>query len=156
MAITFAPMSEKRFNQYLEVKLEDYANEHVKAGNWSRENALENAKKQFDQLLPEGLHTKDQKLSTVMDGDEAVGILWLHVKSNENDKRAFIYDIELDENQRGKGYGTATMAHLEAYAKEEGITQIGLHVFAHNKSALALYQKMGFEAAGYNMTKEII
>ncbi|WP_164669798.1 GNAT family N-acetyltransferase [Virgibacillus doumboii] len=155
MTVTFTPMSEERFNQYLEVKLEDYANEHVKAGNWNEENALENARNQFDLLLPDGLETENQRLFTVMDGDESVGILWIHVKSHENDKQAFIYDIELDENQRGKGFGTATMTHLEEYAKEEGISQIGLHVFAHNKPALALYEKMGYESISYNMAKKV-
>ncbi|WP_280688975.1 hypothetical protein [Lentibacillus salicampi] len=43
MQITFVPLSEEQFNRYYETKLQEYAHEHVKAGNWSEENALENA-----------------------------------------------------------------------------------------------------------------
>lgn len=155
MTITFEPMSEERFNTYYETKLQDYADEHVKAGNWHEADALENAQHQFKQLLPDGLKTKDHNLLTIMSDHEAVGILWLFVKHNEEDKQAFIYDIELDENQRGKGYGNLTMASLEKYAKSEGISRIGLHVFAHNERAFALYQKMGYEIKSYNMSKKI-
>lgn len=113
------------------------------------------AKRMRWKMLPNGLKTKDHKLWSIMDDHEVIGMLWVYIKSNNRDKQAFIYDIELDDNQQGKGYGKATMTRLEESVRAEGVSQIGLHVFAHNKRALALYQKMGYEAASYNMVKRI-
>lgn len=148
-------MSEERFNHYYETKIKEYAQEHVRAGNWSKENALKNAQQQFEQLLPDGSQTENQYLLTVMKANESIGILWLYVKSTKHDTEGFIYDIELDDDQRGKGYGTLVMTKLEEFAKTKGVSRVGLHVFAHNKDALALYEKMGYEVASYNLTKRI-
>lgn len=155
MTITFQPMDEEQFNAYYALKLHAYANEHVKAGNWHEGEALEKAEKQFKQLLPDGLETRDHNLFVIMHENESIGELWLYVKQSDQYKQAFIYDVELDENQRGKGYGTLTMTALEEYAKSQGISQIGLHVFAHNERALRLYQKMGYETKSYRMSKTI-
>ncbi|SFD40565.1 Protein N-acetyltransferase, RimJ/RimL family [Lentibacillus persicus] len=155
MTITFQPMDEEQFNAYYATKLHAYAREHVKAGNWDKGEALEKAEKQFKLLLPEGVETEDHHLFIIKNDDESIGTIWLYVKQTGQDKQAFIYDVELDENQRGKGYGTRTMAALEEYAKSQSISRIGLHVFAHNERALKLYQKMGYETKSYQMSKTI-
>jgi ribosomal protein S18 acetylase RimI-like enzyme len=35
------------------------------------------------------------------------------------------------------------------------VTSIGLHVFAGNKSAIALYEHSGFEVTSFNMKKQL-
>lgn len=155
MSIKLSRMNEEAFNQYYNIAIQEYANEHVKAGNWGEEEAFDNAKKQFAQLLPDGLETKAHVLFSIMYDNEIIGTLWLNIQSKQHEKHGFIYDIKLDVGQRGKGYGKATMAALEEYAKSENINQISLHVFAHNERAVALYEKMGYEAKSYNMSKKL-
>ena len=68
----------------------------------------------------------------------------------------FIYDIVLDEAQRGKGYGKQTMLALEVFAKELRLKTIGLHVFANNRAAMKLYRGLGYEVTSQNMTKKLV
>lgn len=52
--------------------------------------------------------------------------------------------IALMQEFWGLGIGTAMFQALIRIAREEGITQLELEVFAGNQRAIALYQKMGF------------
>ncbi|MEN1969063.1 GNAT family N-acetyltransferase [Lentibacillus sp. N15] len=155
MTVKLLPMNKETFKQYYQHHLKEYANEHVKAGNWEEDEAIKKAQDEFNQLLPEGLATKDHVLFSVLHEEEQIGNLWLHIRIKNQEKQIFIYDIELDEKQRGKGLGKATMEALDDYAKSEGIKQIRLHVFAHNKRAMALYKKMGYEMTDYHMQKRL-
>ncbi len=155
MTINLRPMNEETFKSYYQTSLEDYAEQHVIAGNWKEEDACLMAKNQFEELLPNGLHTNEHILFSIYEEEEKIGILWLHVYTNDGVKQMFIYDIKLDEDQRGNGYGTDTMKALDDYAKSEKVKQIRLHVFAHNKRAISLYKKVGYEVAGHYMRKTL-
>src|SRR5699024_11077698 len=102
-----------------------------------------------------GSATKGHFLFTILHEEEPIGNLWLYVRSKNQEKRAFIYDIKLHEAQRGMGLGERTMEALDEYAKSKGIKQIRLHVFGHNQPAKALYEKMGYEITNYHMEKRI-
>lgn len=156
MAVKLIPMKEETFKQYYKNSLEDYAYEHVKAGSWKGDEAVQKATEEFEQLLPDGLATKDHFLFSVLHDSEPIGILWLYVTPTDQEKLAFIYDIELEEEQRGKGLGKATMVALDEYAKLEGVKQIRLHVFAHNQRAVELYKTMGYEMTDYHMQKRLL
>ena len=43
-------MTESEFQIYLKHSIENYAQEHVKAGNWDPTNALQKAEKEFAQI----------------------------------------------------------------------------------------------------------
>ncbi|WP_204200806.1 GNAT family N-acetyltransferase [Mammaliicoccus sciuri] len=66
-----------------------------------------------------------------------------------------MYDIKIDESERGKGLGKMTMQALDEYCKEHDIKSIRLHVFGHNQIAYELYKKMGFETTNYYMEKAL-
>ena len=51
-------------------------------------------------------------------------------------------------NQRRKGIGTALMEAAVKWARDAGVTKLELHVFPHNRPAIALYRKLGFEEEG--------
>ncbi|WP_077324879.1 GNAT family N-acetyltransferase [Virgibacillus siamensis] len=153
MTIEFKPMIEEKFDSYLKWMVEDYAGEHVKAGNWSEEEALEKANKQLEQLLPDGLDTKENFLYSVCQDNDPIGILWLNVRLMPQGKHAFIYDIRIDDEQQGKGLGKAAMQELDNYADKHGIQKVALHVFEHNHRAIALYKKMGYEMTSHQMAK---
>ncbi|OTN90421.1 hypothetical protein A5819_002921 [Enterococcus sp. 7E2_DIV0204] len=53
------------------------------------------------------------------------------------------------------GYGKQTIARLSEKAKDINVSQIDLHVFAHNKGAIHLYEKTGFIATDISMSKKI-
>jgi ribosomal protein S18 acetylase RimI-like enzyme len=102
-------MEQKDFEPYLERNIHDYAGEHVRNGNWKREEAVERSRKEHQQLLPDGLQSKNQHLFSILDdSDTKIGILWVQV----TDRKAFIYDFAIDETRRGMGYGKQALAAL--------------------------------------------
>jgi len=155
--IRLIPMLESELDNYLEKSIPNYAEENVKAGYWSETEALEKSRKVFNNLLPEGVKSKDQYLFQVEDAktNERVGVIWLNARTDVPRPSGFIYDIEIDEAFRGKGYGKQTMLAIEEKARELGLKSIGLHVFFHNAVAKGLYQKIGYEVKSMNMVKEL-
>jgi len=155
--IRLVPMLESELDKYLERSVPGYAEENVKAGYWSEDEALEKSRKVFDNLLPDGIKSKGQYLFQVEDTEtnERVGIIWLNARIDIPHPSGFIYDIEVDEALRGKGYGKQTMLAIEEKARELGLKSIGLHVFFHNAVAKGLYEKIGYEVKSLNMVKEL-
>src|SRR4030081_1248781 len=48
----------------------------------------------------------------------------------------------------GRGVGSALLAALEAWARANGLHRLELTVQVHNRRAIALYEKCGFEQEG--------
>jgi ribosomal protein S18 acetylase RimI-like enzyme len=147
--IILEPMQQEDFDRILEKEITDYAAEHVRNGNWPEEGSLERSRKEFETHLPQGIHTPDQYLWSVMEGNEKVGFLWVQVKEN----KAFIYDFVIHEEYRGKGYGKQALSAMDESLKSMDVLSVGLHVFGDNTTAQELYKKMGFEISGIHMRK---
>lgn len=132
----------------------EYATEHLKSGGWTAEVALAKGEAQFQQILPDGAATAGQFLWAIRDaaGDD-VGILW--VGTEQRPGHAFIYDIEIADERRGQGLGTAAMVALEEWARASGIATIGLHVFGHNTGAWQLYKRLGYVETNVQMEKRL-
>ena len=150
-------MTNDEYEAYLERAVKDYAHDKVTAGAWKPSEALEKSEAAYLELLPDGVATKDHHLFTVKDiqTDAKVGMIWFAKLEALSKPVAFIYDFLIYEAQRRKGYGGQTLKSLEAKVKELGITTLSLHVFGHNKGALDLYQKLGFEMTSIQMSKQL-
>lgn len=155
--VRLVPMTESEFQIYLKHSIESYAQEHVKAGNWDSSDALQKAEKEFLQLLPEGVASKEQHLLSSEDSHTGlkVGLIWFAEKRQGSRPSAFIYDFLIYEEYRKKGYGKQTLAALEEKVKELGIETISLHAFGHNQAAISLYQKAGYEITNLHMAKKV-
>jgi len=155
MTVELKLMEMQDFNDFYEVSLKEFADEQVKSGSWSVEEADERGRTYFKKLLPDGLHTEGHKIFNIFNEGDKVGILWLHVFEKDHVLKSFIYDIKINEFDRGKGLGKMTMQALDEYCKEHDIKSIRLHVFGHNQIAYELYKKMGFETTNYYMEKAL-
>ncbi|HAV78644.1 MAG TPA: GNAT family N-acetyltransferase [Anaerolineae bacterium] len=149
------PMTQPEFDAFLERIIPDYAADNVRAGYWSEDEALEKSRKQTGSLLPQGLQTKNHYLYTLYDGDEAVGMIWMRAELDRPVKSGFIFDVEVKDEYRGKGYGKHAMLLIEEKARELGITRMGLHVFAYNDVAKNLYERIGYKMSSMNMLKDL-
>lgn len=123
--------------------------------DFTEEEAFKKTEDDFARLLPQGLKSPDQYLFSIKAGDLLVGTLWFAERGAANNRKAFIYDIMLNENARGKGYGKKAMELLEVEVKKLGLRHIGLHVFGHNTIARNLYEKVGYQITNVNMEKEL-
>ncbi len=149
--VQLIPMQQEDFEPYLERGIREYAEDHVRNGNWTVEESLERSKKEFEQLLPEGVNSRDQFLYSIVDemDNKKIGLLWVQVK----DQKAFIYDFIIDDSFRGKGYGKQALIALDEKLRSISVQSIGLHVFGDNHTAQELYKKMGFRITGIQMNK---
>ncbi len=89
--------------------------------------------------------------STVIVAEEQSKLTGYLFAINEevNRKRHSVYvAIGIHKGERGKGIGTKLFLALEKWAKEKKLHRIELTVLEHNKAAIALYIKMGFEVEG--------
>jgi len=153
--VSLVPMTEDEFAAYLEKTVPNYAAENVRAGYWPENGALERSREVYQNLLPQGVHTENNYLFRIQidETGEKAGILWM--KHEAPRKHGFVYDISLDESQRGKGYGKKAMLALEEFAKSLGLKTIGLHVFTHNTTAMKLYAGLGYEVTSQAMVKNL-
>ena len=152
--VSLVPMSPERYVTWHAYSVAQYAEENVRSGRWTEDEALSKSQADFDSLLPDGLDSAGHVLWSVVDtaGDE-VGILW--VATDRRPGHAFIYDIEMNPDRRGQGFGTAALLALEDWCRGEGITTIGLHVFGHNSGAWELYKRMGYVETSVQMEKRL-
>jgi len=150
-------MTRTEFQTYCGRCIPDYAQEHVKAGNWDSTEALEKASEQFGRILPDGLDTTNQYLFSIEDEDTGseIGIIWFAIDDKGLQPSAFIYDLMIYEEFRRKGYGTQAMRTLEQQVKELGAIRISLHVFGHNHAARDLYEEVGYEITDVSMSKKL-
>jgi ribosomal protein S18 acetylase RimI-like enzyme len=148
-------MTQAEYEVFLERTIPEYAADKVRAGQWAESEALERSRKEFLADLPQGVQTKDNYLYTLYDGDTAVGLIWMRAYLDRPTKEGFIFELYVDENQRGKGYGKQAMLLIEEKARELGLKAIGLHVFGSNKVARTLYETIGYEVTSVNMSKTI-
>jgi GNAT superfamily N-acetyltransferase len=84
-------------------------------------------------------------------GDVPIGRLWLNV----DQPMAFVYDVEVLEEQRRKGYGAGLMNAAAIWSRDHGHPVLGLNVFAHNPGARALYDKLGYRVSADYHTLDV-
>ena len=155
--IRLTSMTAADFQAYLEEDTERYAQERVRAGDWHPSEALQKSREEHQQLLPDGLATKNHYLLSIEDEalGSKVGVIWFAIYDRQLQPVAFVYDFSIYEEFQRRGYGRQALLTLEAKVKELGIDKIALHVFAHNHVARALYEDAGFEMTGIYMTKKL-
>lgn len=155
--ISIRKMTEKELAEYLQHAIPDYASEKIKGEGLSPEHARKIAEESYARLLPKGLASENQHLFSVIEDSSGknIGVLWLCHKQEANKSYAFIYDILLAPEVRGRGYGKLLMRFAEEETRKLGLNSIGLHVFGHNTTAIGLYEKMGFHTTNRIMKKDL-
>ena len=155
MAI-LVPMTDVDFAAFVAAAIPDYAADKVRSGQWAKEEALELSRKALSELLPEGRHTPDNHLFTVVDQQaKPVGTLWIAAREQADRRIAYIYDVRIRPECRGRGHAARALAAAEDEARKMGLCGIGLHVFGHNTGAIALYEKLGYRPTNINMLKPL-
>jgi RimJ/RimL family protein N-acetyltransferase len=155
--IRLTGLPEERFPAYRARLTREYARDKVAAGVWSPEEALSRSEADLDGLLPDGANTRDHFLYEVRDAStsEEVGVLWLAIRNPDSGRLVWIYDLEIFERFRRKGYAKRTLEAAEEEAKELGIDRVELHVFGYNAPARALYENAGYAPTSIVMAKQL-
>ncbi len=105
---------------------------------------------QWAQILPDGQETQGHYFfQLVDDAGSTRGEAWLYVDDSMG--LAFIYELYLHPDARGRGLGREALEALADFARSHGATSFGLNVFADNERARALYRSFGFSEVSSNM-----
>jgi len=83
----------------------------------------------------------------ILDGDAPAGyiVLCFGYSLEWLGRDAFVDELYLREEYRGRGWGRAAMAFVEDAARDAGIRTLHLEVVRENAAALKMYHKMGFQ-----------
>jgi ribosomal protein S18 acetylase RimI-like enzyme len=157
MQVLLIAMNEESFSNYLQIAIPSYAKDNIDSGRWEESEALARSRKAHESLLPEGVATINNYLFNVIENEskENLGHIWVKVEDNIHTKSAFIYDIEIFEQYRRKGYAKFALGCIEQVVADLGATSLGLHVFNHNSAAIGLYNSIGYQTVSHNMQKPI-
>jgi mycothiol synthase len=107
-------------------------------------DAVRESERQTRALLPDGVATEGQLLLKGVAGGEEVGFLWISLPGTTFRTMAWISEIEVAEQHRSKGYGSAMLRAAEPALVARGVRRCGLHVFGDNIGARRLYRRLGY------------
>ena len=116
--VRLAPMTDEQFGPYRAAAEVHYAQSFIDSGSLPEEEAREQAASDFARLLPDGLASPGHHFFSAFDGDEEVGMLWLHLEQKSDGRHAFGYDFSVREDLRRRGYGRAIMLAAEQWCGE--------------------------------------
>lgn len=153
--IALQPMTPAEFESWLPRSRENFAAAKMKGQALTRAEALAVSEKAYQDLLPQGLNTPDHFLFMARNQGSDVGFVWFCARGPANNRKAYIYDVEVYEAFRGQGFGRAIMLEVEQRAREMGLKHVGLHVFGFNETAIQLYKSLDYQVTGIMMEKPI-
>lgn len=154
--VTLRKMTGLEFDLFRTKLITEYAAANVLAGRWSAEEAAEKSAAQTEELLPQGVHSPRVLLMIAVDSNgEKIGHVWVGLDRQGTAGGAWIYDIEVAENHRGKGYGRAILHAAEEETLKNGVNSIGLNVFGTHTVARKLYESAGYEITTQQMQKSL-
>lgn len=89
---------------------------------------------------------------------QKVACLWMGhgIDQISGDRYSYIFLLYVRPEHRRQGIGLALMQYAHTLARQQGDRQIGLHVFSSNRSALNLYEHLGYKPQSLLMVKKLI
>ena len=150
--VTLRPMTDEEFVGWRERTEVGYAAAIGPARALTPEQALVQARKETAELLPDGLATKEHLIWSACTTDgTVVGNLWIRARK----PIPFIFNVEVNEDQRGHGYGRAIMLAGEEECRQRGFEHLDLNVFNDNETAVGLYDSLGYVTVAQQMRKTL-
>lgn len=154
--IAVRPMTEAEYGAWEAEAKEGFARSWIDRGV-PEAQARAKAEDSHRKYLPQGLATPGVAIDVAVRDGEIAGFLWTgRIELEPGVHGAFVYDIEVTEGLRGRGYGRALMLLAERVALAGGDRLLGLHVFAGNTPALRLYESLGYRTTDVNSYKRLL
>ena len=153
MTITLRPMLHDRLDDWIARSFTVYLEERMQSGE-SREVAEARVARSMQENFPNGRPLASHRVFDVLEGEEPVGQLWIGPQV-EGSTSWWVFDVEIFEPYRRRGYARAALELGHAEAKSLGGTSIGLNVFGFNTGAKELYEKLGYAVTSTQMKREL-
>ena len=147
-------MSDAEVDAYLERSRTDYVNDLVVSG-MPDQAAAARADAQHRQAFPDGRLAPGHHVRAVIDDGRTIGYVWYGPEPDASDDRWWLWDIWVNESDRGRGVGREVLALVEDEVRRLHGTSLGLSVFGRNDKARLLYERSGYEVVSVRMRKSI-
>ncbi|MER7672762.1 GNAT family N-acetyltransferase [Kitasatospora sp. NPDC096128] len=155
MPVTLRPLDPRLFPAWLERSRAEYVEDLVAAGQTSQD-ARRHADESMARSFPSGAPGPGHAVFDVVDdAGEAVGYLWIGPDRSGDAGAWWVWDIVIDADRRGRGFGRRAMVLGEEYARAQGAHALGLNVFGFNTGARGLYESLGYETTSVRMLKRL-
>ena len=151
--VRLRPITAEEFPAFVTASKAGYAEGIEVHGGQTHEAAQQKAEADFPAVLPLGLDTPGHFIFVVEADGVAVGRLWLADRQLAGRRVFFVYDVTIDAEHQGRGYGRAAMSLAEDEARARGIDRIELNVFGGNEVARGLYRSLGYVETSAQMAK---
>ena len=152
-SISFEPFPDADLHEWIEQTRLNYINERISAGD-SLAEAEANADATDERLFPNGSPAPGQLVGRLVSNAQAIGYLWVGTFGSDPE-RWWVWDVMIDEQFRGQGFGRQAMLLAETLARREGALTLGLNVLGHNHVARALYTSLGYTETARHMRKTL-
>ena len=124
MSVVLRSIRADELREWLLTARVEHAREMVADAGLDPDEARLKVSRDLDALFPEGKIAEGHAVFVVETGGERVGYLWAGERPDPVGRSTlFVYDIHIDEAQRGRGYGRAAMIAAEAEAARRGMTE---------------------------------
>lgn len=153
--VRLRPITADEFPAFMDASRAGYAGGIELHGGQSHEAAQRKADADMAAVLPNGIATPGHLIFVVEADTAAVGRLWLAERASAGRQVCFVYDISIEPEFQGHGYGRAAMRLAEDEARARGLHRIELNVFGGNEVARSLYRSLGYLETSAQMAKEI-
>lgn len=145
------PMLSKEFPIWWERFVSDWGDDLARVEDFAPGEARREAARRLERDLPAGMTTPGQHLFVVVEGDAIMGDVWFSIGA----AGAFLEDLTIAPEARGRGIGKAALALVEGELRRRGQPHLDLHVYADNAPAIALYRGRGYRTTGLKMRKSL-
>jgi len=145
-------MSDEEIDAYLRRSRTDYVRELVASG-MSEAAAAARADDQQRQAFPDGRAAPGHHVRAVVENEHTIGYVWYGPEADASHDRWWLWDIWVNESERGRGVGREVLVVLEAEVRRLLGASLGLSVFGSNETARRLYERSGYEVVSVRMRK---
>ena len=149
--IALRPLREEEYAAWDAAHRAEYLRGLVEHAGLSRADAEAKVDRDVAWVLPDGLATPDRWIWAVEADGRVVGTVFLGLR----DADAWLYDITIEESERGRGYGRAAMRALEDEVRALGFESVALNVWGGNDVARGLYRSLGWAEESVHMRKQL-
>ncbi|MDP9468503.1 MAG: GNAT family N-acetyltransferase [Chloroflexota bacterium] len=154
--VRLRPMRPDEYPAFIAASEAGYTLDMVVHGGMLQTAAEQKSREDHLALLPDGLATAGQWIFVAEVDGASVGHLWVAERGTPERRTLFIYGVEIDEAQRGRGFGRQTMLLAEGEARARGIGRVELNVFGGNDRARGLYRSLGYAETSVQMGKDLV
>ena len=149
--IVLRPLRDDEYDAWDAAHRAEYEHGLVEFAGMARADARVKVDRDIRSVLADGLATPDVWIWAAEEDGRRVGTVFL----GRRGKDLWLYDITIDAEERGKGYGRGAMLALEEEVRSLGHESVTLNVWGGNAIARGLYRSLGYIEESVHMRKRL-